>query len=197
MRLGLEFFDEQENVESLKAEILEMEKIVAALLEAEWLNSRHAELSRSQVNVGSLVESLLEDFFSRDKDRIRIQMPDRSFAASLDEARITLLLKNLVSNALRYSKPEDGPVDLIVSKDGEELVIVVKDCGPGLSAEQVAHIGEPFYRGDPSRARESGGTGLGLYLGMLVAKAHGGSLKLLPASGQGATFEVRLPLIEP
>lgn len=197
MRLGLEFFDDQDNVDSLKAEILEMEKIVNALLEAERLNSRHAELSRSPVDVGSLVSKLITDFFSRDTHRIRTQLPDEPVSASLDEARISLLLKNLVSNALRYSRPEDGPINLKISTAGDELVIVVKDSGPGLSADQAAHLGEPFYRGDPSRARESGGTGLGLYLGMLVANAHGGSLKLLPTDDQGATFEVRLPLIAP
>ena len=104
------------------------------------------------------------------------------------------MLKNLVANALRYSKPEDGPVVLSAAIDGGELVLGVRDHGPGLSRDQAAHIGEPFYRSDRSRARESGGTGLGLYLASLVATAHGGSLELLDTGESGAAFEVRIPL---
>jgi signal transduction histidine kinase len=195
MRLGLEFIDDEESAESLRGEIREMEKIVVSLLEAERLNTRHAELRRTDAEVGALVRELVDDFFKRDAGRIRLDLPDSPIRASLDEARITLLLKNLVSNALRYAKPEDGPVVISAAVDGSELVLGVSDNGPGLSQEQAAHIGEPFYRADKSRARESGGTGLGLYLATLAAKAHGGSVQLLQPEERGARFQVRIPLI--
>jgi len=195
MRLGLEFVDDETSAENLKAEIVEMEKIVVSLLEAERLNSRHAKLSRTQVNVADLISDLLRDFFSRDIERIQVEVPTQAVTASLDEARITLLLKNLLANALRYSKPEDGPVELRLVSTGSEIVITVADNGPGLSKDQADHIGEPFYRSDQSRARESGGTGLGLYLAKLVANVHGGTLKYLGNGDQGACFEVRIPLI--
>ena len=196
MRLALEFFGDDENVESLKAEIAEMEKIVVSLLEAERLNSRHAQLSRTQVVISELINELLDDFFSREADRIRVNLPAERITAFVDEARITLLLKNLISNALRYSKPKDGLVELTVSATGGELLMTVTDHGPGLSQDQADHIGEPFYRSDPSRARKSGGSGLGLYLATLVANAHGGTLKLLDNDDQGASFEVRIPLTD-
>jgi signal transduction histidine kinase len=195
MRLALEFLDDKENAQSLKAEILEMEKIVVSLLEAERLNSRHAQLSRSQVIIGELIRELLDDFFARDAERIEVNLPTEPVTAYVDEARITLLLKNLISNALRYSKPEDGRVQLAISATDSELVMSVADQGPGLSKDQAEHIGEPFYRSDSSRARESGGTGLGLYLATLVANAHGGSLTLLDTNDHGAYFQVRIPLI--
>ena len=196
MRLVLEFLEDEEQAESLKAEIVEMEKIVVSLLEAERLNSRHVKLSRTDADVGSLVKSLLDDYFSRDMDRISVSLPEEPISASIDEARISLLLKNLLSNALRYSRPEEGLVELTVTARGGDLVMTVADNGPGLSEDQAEHIGEPFYRGDPSRARESGGSGLGLYLATLVARAHGGTLELLDSGGQGACFEVRIPLME-
>ena len=195
MRLELEFLDDEEKVESLKTEIGEMEKIVVSLLEAERLNSRHAQLSRTQVIIGELINELLDDFFARDAERISVSLPAEPVTADVDEARITLLLKNLIANALRYSRPEDGLVELMVATNDSELVMTVTDHGPGLSQDEAEHIGEPFYRGDASRARESGGTGLGLYLATLVANAHGGSLKLLDTDGHGASFEVRIPLI--
>ena len=196
MRLELEFLDDKEKAESLKVEINEMEKIVVSLLEAERLNSRHAQLSRTQVIVGELVNELLDDFFAREADRISVNLPAEPVTIFVDEARLTLLLKNLISNALRYSKPEDGLVELVISTTDHELAMTVTDHGPGLSDDQAEHIGEPFYRSDASRARESGGSGLGLYLATLVANAHGGSLKLLDTEDQGASFEVRIPLID-
>jgi len=196
MRLELEFLDDKEKAESLRVEINEMEKIVVSLLEAERLNSRHAQLSRTQVIVGELVNELLDDFFAREADRISVNLPAEPVTIFVDEARLTLLLKNLISNALRYSKPEDGLVELVISTTDHELAMTVTDHGPGLSDDQAEHIGEPFYRSDASRARESGGSGLGLYLATLVANAHGGSLKLLDTEDQGASFEVRIPLID-
>jgi len=195
MRLELEFLDDEEKVESLKTEIREMEKIVVSLLEAERLNSRHAQLSRTHVTIGELINELLDDFFARDADRISVSLPAEPVTAHIDEARITLLLKNLIANALRYSRPGDGLVELVVATSDSELIMTVTDHGPGLSQDQAEHIGEPFYRSDASRARESGGTGLGLYLATLVATAHGGALKLLDTDDQGARFEVRIPLI--
>ena len=171
-----------------------MEKIVVSLLEAERLNSRHAPLTRADTDIRALINDLMDDFFSRDRSRIRLELPAQDLRANVDEARITLLLKNLVGNALRYSRPDEGPVVLSASATDDELVLGVRDYGPGLSADQAAHIGEPFYRSDKSRTRESGGSGLGLYLASLVATAHGGSLELLDTGPSGAAFEVRIPL---
>jgi two-component system, OmpR family, sensor kinase len=85
-------------------------------------------------------------------------------------------------------------VELTIAAEGPELIFQVRDRGPGVSPDQAEHIGEPFYRGDPSRTRDTGGTGLGLYLATLVARAHGGSLELVETGEPGACFEARLPL---
>jgi signal transduction histidine kinase len=194
MRLGLEFLEESEHKEEIRNEILEMEKIVASLLEAERLSVRHARLARTQIDVSQLIDELLDDFFSREQQRIEVHKPIEPVTANIDEARITLLLKNLLNNALRYSKPEDGPVELSFSREHSELVLTVRDHGPGVPADQAAYLGEPFHRVDPSRTRASGGTGLGLYLATLVAKAHGGTLELINTGQPGACFETRIPL---
>ena len=194
LRLAIEFLDDADDRETIRAEIAEMEKIVVSLLEAERLNDRHAMLARSDVSVSALIDELLDDFFSRDRHRIEVANNIGNSHANLDEARITLLLKNLLSNALRYSPEDSGPVTLTIDREGEELVFRVRDHGPGIAPEHAERIGEPFYRGDPSRARQTGGTGLGLYLATLVARAHDGSLTLIDTGGDGACFEVRLPV---
>ena len=194
IRLELEFVNDAERADSLKAEVAEMEKIVVALVEAERLNSRHEELSRTEVVFGDLIDRLIEDFFPREADRLEVDLPADPIVAELDEARVALLFKNLLRNALHYSTPESGLITLAAILEDGEIVATVSDNGPGLSQDQADHLGEPFYRSDTSRTRESGGTGLGLYLASLVANAHGGSLSLLDTNDQGASFEIRLPL---
>jgi signal transduction histidine kinase len=194
LRLVAEFIDTAVQKESVRSEVDEMEKIVQALLEAERLNTRHAVLARSNVIVRDLVQDMLADFFSREIDRIVFVDRCGEEPVSVDPARITLLLKNLLSNALRYSPSAAGPIELVAEWRGDELIFRVRDHGPGISPEQVMRLGEPFYRGDPSRTRKTGGSGLGLYLATLIARAHGGTLKLIANGPDGATFETTLPV---
>lgn len=193
LRLALEFFSDGEDKENLRTEIVEMERIISSLLEAERLNERHAILNRTPVNIQELVEQLIENFFSRDKKRIEIACPEFDVVADVDDARIMLLLKNLLGNALRYTPGEAGAVILAVTKSEQDLVITVTDRGPGFSEDQKQNIGEPFFRGDPSRTRSTGGTGLGLYLAKLVAEAHGGTLSLDSTYESGARLIIVLP----
>ena len=193
LRLSLEFIDDGEGKENLRAEIAEMEQIVSTLLEAERLNTRHAALNRTEVHVRELVDQLVATYFGRDKARIEVQFEDDSIVANVDDTRLILLIKNLLSNALRYSGEDSGPVSLEVSQDKGVLVIKVRAHGPGFSREQADNIGEPFFRGDPSRTRQTGGAGLGLYLTKLVVVAHGGTLKLDETYTDGACLVVRLP----
>lgn len=194
MRIQTELIDDKEDQESLRAEVAEMDKIVMSLLEAERLSEGHAPLVRRPTRVGELIENMVDDYFSRDKDRLLLDMREPDLVVDLDRPRMELCLKNLVSNALRYSPVDSGPVTLSVRSSPYEVVFRVKDQGPGIPADQAEHIGEPFYRSDPSRDRQTGGTGLGLYLATLVARAHGGSLDLVDNHEPGACFEVRVPL---
>lgn len=192
LKLALELADDRTDSEGLRGDVEEMEKIISTLLEAERLNSRHAGLTVARVDASALIEQLIDNFFPRDRDRIVVTGPER-FWFTVDEARITLLLKNLVSNALRYSRREDGPIEIELDTVADAWRVRVRDHGPGIAAEQIPFIGEPFYRGDPSRTRATGGSGLGLYLARLVAEAHGGRLELDRSVSDGACFVVTLP----
>ena len=197
LRLMTEFLENESDQESIRIEVKEMEKIVVDLLEAERLNTRHVQLAREDVNVARLVEKLIDDFFARDRERINVVDRSEGLVANIDEARVSLLLKNLLSNAIRYSPESAGPIELIIDRDGDDLVLRVEDRGPGIPDDHAEHIGEPFYRGDPSRTRKTGGSGLGLYLATLIAKAHGGTLELVSGDATGACLEVRLPIEAP
>lgn len=200
MRLAIELMDAPESssdssgdAAGMQSDVAEMERVIVTLIEAERLNSRHATLHRTDCNMRHLVANLIDDFFERDRERIEVEFTGVQRPVEIDEVRIILLLKNLLSNALRYSTDDAGSVRLSVEVLPHELVLAVQDRGPGIPEAQREYIGEPFFRGDPSRTRQTGGSGLGLYLATLVAKAHGGSLTLDQEYRDGARFVVRMP----
>ena len=194
LRLALEFLPEDTGREGIATDIDEMERIIGTLLEAERLNDRHAALHKSAVEPLALANSVIADYFSRDSQHIRVIAESELKAVNIDEPRVILLLKNLLSNALRYTDPDGAPITVGVRLGNGKLQISVTDSGPGFPHDQIEHIGEPFWRGDPSRTRGTGGSGLGLYLTRLVATAHGGSLRLDERHVGGARFIVELPV---
>ena len=193
IRLALELADDSTQLRGLRADVAEMEKIITTLLEAERLNTRHAALTISSVPAREIVDRVIDDYFAADRDRIRVRGP-ADLRVQVDEARLTLIVKNLVANALRYTPADGGTVDVEVASEGGRWRLGVSDQGPGIPADQVQHVGEPFYRGDPSRTRGTGGSGLGLYLARLAAQAHGGTLELDREQVRGARFVVTLPV---
>ncbi|MFA5112568.1 MAG: ATP-binding protein, partial [Desulfobaccales bacterium] len=101
---------------------------------------------------------------------------------------------NLIDNAVKYS-PAARPVQVEARVEPGEVVILVKDQGPGIAPEHLARLFERFYRVDPGRSRKVGGTGLGLAIVKHIAQAHGGYVTLQSAPGKGSTFFIHLPQI--
>ncbi|MEO6713088.1 MAG: HAMP domain-containing sensor histidine kinase [Mycobacteriales bacterium] len=110
-----------------------------------------------------------------------------------DEARLRQVFGNLVSNAVTHTSADARAV-VTVGTDGADAVLEVSDTGPGLSPEAAARVFERFYRADTSRTRAAGGTGLGLSIVAALVAAHGGTVAVETAPGEGSTFRVRLPL---
>ena len=112
----------------------------------------------------------------------------------LQGARTELLsaVSNLVSNAVRYT-PAGGRIEVEWREQGDELVLSVRDTGPGIAPEHLPRLSERFYRVDRSRSRETGGTGLGLAITKHVAQRHGGALRITSQLGAGSTFMLVLP----
>jgi signal transduction histidine kinase len=114
-------------------------------------------------------------------------------AARADRDRVIQVIGNYLSNALRYA-PEGSSVTLTGARQGHEVVIGVRDEGPGLSAEQLAHLFERFYRPDPSRSRALGGAGIGLAIARALAEAMGGRAWVeSEGTGRSSTFFLALP----
>lgn len=111
-----------------------------------------------------------------------------------DPDRIRQLLLIILDNALKYSGPE-RPVVVRVAKDHATAVVEVEDAGIGISPADLEHVFERFFRADPARSRDPGGTGLGLPIARWIVQQHGGELQLSSVPGQGTIATVRLPLV--
>ena len=112
-----------------------------------------------------------------------------------DRVRLRQIVDNLLANVRAYT-PADSGVSVTLSRVNGSAEIAVKDSGPGIDAEHLAHVFERFYRADASRARASGGVGLGLAIVAAVAEAHGGTVSASSEPGHGATFRIALPLAD-
>jgi signal transduction histidine kinase len=193
-KVAMEFIDDQKLRQAILEDLNEMEQLIADLLESEALNSRHAILRREIVDPGQLVESVVFSDFANRNDGIALHLDQNLPQAELDVTRMRLLLRNLIDNALRYNPAGAEPVEVRVRVVEGKLRIDVQDHGPGIPAEHVAHVTEPFYRADPARSRSTGGVGLGLYLCKRVAEVHGGSLSIVSSADSGTCVSAVLPL---
>jgi signal transduction histidine kinase len=129
----------------------------------------------------------------------KVSEPLEKFRVPLAPEDCTLLLCNLLLNALQHSPPASG-VEFNLNTDSQAAILVIQDHGDGIPAEALPHVFDRFYRGDPSRTRNTGGTGLGLAIAQAIAQRAGGSVSIAsqpdPAlPNQGATVTVRLPMV--
>lgn len=170
----------------LAADIDQMEAMIAATLG--FVSDATRPRERTKMELASLVESIVDE------------MAETGAAATIDRTEklvveadpiaLRRLVSNLVENALKYG----GAARARVYAEAGEAVIEVDDDGPGIPEHERERVFEPFFRGEPSRNRETGGIGLGLAVVRSVARAHGGDAELINRPGGGLTARVRLPL---
>jgi signal transduction histidine kinase len=163
-------------------------------------------LDLSRLETGSeLDESVALDAVVRDESE-RFEDPAAEAGVALEVAAervprvrgsgrdLALLVRNLVDNAIRYTRP-GGRVEVGLGSRNGEVVLTVLDTGLGIPTRDVPRIFERFYRVDRARSRETGGTGLGLSIVKHVVENHGGTIGVSSELGQGTRFEVRLPAV--
>ncbi|MFF5079968.1 ATP-binding protein [Actinoplanes sp. NPDC000266] len=134
-----------------------------------------------------------------------IELEVRDSAESLvvngDDARLRQVIGNLMTNALVHTPPEATVTLRVYAEAGGRAAFEVSDTGPGLTENQKAHIFERFYRVDEARTRNTQraatGTGLGLAIVAAIVRSHQGTVEVISESGQGATFKVTLPTLNP
>ncbi|HSV79348.1 MAG TPA: HAMP domain-containing sensor histidine kinase [Ramlibacter sp.] len=188
-RLNTELLPEEGEPGARRAALLrdlqEMADLVTDLLEGERLGQGHAALHREPTDLAALLREAVQN------EPVRVAIAPELPLLQVDRARMRLLLRNLVGNAVRHGAGAQAPV-VTLARDGSTIVLTVRDHGAGVTEADLPHLTEPFYRPDAARERATGGVGLGLYLCRLVAQAHGGTLVLRNAQ-PGLEAVVRLP----
>ena len=188
---------DQETFHSLLEETQRLSRLIDELRELSLLDAGELRLVKRDTNLSALSGQLVKAFQPHaEAAGIALCYQDAGAPVQLpaDSDRIAQVLRNLLSNALHYT-PQGGRVEVRLEQRGGQAVCTVSDTGPGLSAEEQARVFDRFWRNDLSRARHSGGSGLGLSIAKRLVEAHGGALWVRSTPGQGSTFGFGLPMM--
>ena len=174
-----------------RTQLARLEWITSNLLDLSRLDAGLVKLDLAGRDVGDLLDAAAAPFRVQAQEReitLTVNAPSTPLTVVCDLARIEMVLTNLLDNALKFT-PEHGRVTLGAASVGESVHLWVEDSGPGISADDLPHIFERFYRGHSS-AR---GSGLGLAIAQSISAAHGGQVMVESQPGHGSRFTVALP----
>jgi signal transduction histidine kinase/BarA-like signal transduction histidine kinase len=186
--------------EIIERQIHHMTRLVDDLLDVSRITRGKIELREQAVTLTSTVERAVEiarPLIDERGHRLTLELPAEPITFIADPARIEQVLANLLNNAAKYTEI-GGRIWLSARRERNDLVISVRDNGPGLAADQIAHVFDLFMQGQEARARARGGLGIGLTLAKRLVQMHGGDIEARSnGSGGGAEFVVRLPIRSP
>lgn len=166
--------------------------MIQDLVDVVRLEAGQMRLDKQPTSLICVVTDLLDrSSASLDTERIKADIPADLPPALIDPDKFERILLNLLTNALKYSYPQ---TEIIVraSAAGDEAIVSVSDCGPGIAADDLPHIFDRFYRAKGSAAAE--GSGLGLYIARMLVEAHGGRIWAESEPGRGSSFCFTIPL---
>jgi len=158
---------------------------------------RQLELYLSEVDLPRVVMEVSERFGGGENDpAVRVNLAAAPAAVGADEYLLGQLLEELINNAVKFSPPY-ASVQVDVTQEGDDALIVIDDQGMGMSAHQHDRVFDPFYQGQEDSARLTGGLGLGLYMSRKIVESHGGEIWFEPKPPPGMKVCLTLPLAGP
>jgi signal transduction histidine kinase len=187
----------QENLVSILEQNQLLTHLVEDLRTLALSDADELTLFREPTDITQLLEQITEQFQPQaEQQKIRLQYHARSCPEiPIDKRRFGQVLNNLLHNALQHT-PEGGEIILTLNNTETHTEITVRDTGPGIPVEALPYIFERFYRTDTSRARDQGGSGLGLTIARRLAEAHNGELMAANHPDGGAVFKLILPITD-
>jgi len=189
MRISLEMMGESDERENLVADIAELETMVTELLEGARIQSPHGGLDLGETGLADILEDVCRTFDGADPG-VELRAGGTETVLMADPARLRLLFRNVIANAVKYSPAGGEPVEVTLETRPGEVVVTVRDHGCGIPEDELPLVFEPFYRVDKSRSKETGGYGLGMHLSKKIMEAHGGRIEIGSAPGGGTTVRL-------
>jgi signal transduction histidine kinase len=195
MKVALEFVKDDQTRALVQSDIEEMEAMITHILETARMHHDHSGLNIQKIDLVEIIDGVVAIY--------RQQSPGVIFSDSSslvkcmgDPEQIKTVLKNLLDNAIKYSREDSKAVRISTYAKAGRAVIEIEDSGIGIEPEVLKYIWEPFYRVDKSRTRDTGGYGLGLSLCKTIIEAHGGRIDIHSIPGKGTTVCLSIPTQE-
>lgn len=181
----------------LDRQVAQMSRLVSDLIDVSRMTRGVLSLHREETELIGVIQSAVEPLTHRFEERrlqLEIDLPSDPIHLSADTVRLHQVLGNLLDNAVKYNDP-GGTVRIEARREGDTAVVSVRDYGPGIAADLMPRLFEPFVQGKQGPDRGHGGLGLGLTLCYRIVVLHGGTFEAVSAgSGTGAEFIIRLPI---
>ncbi|MBI3763242.1 MAG: HAMP domain-containing protein [Chloroflexi bacterium] len=188
-----------ENVAAVHRQTVVLSRLVADLRDLALAEAGQLRLERQPISLSNVMAEVSEGLEAKAREKgvtLKIEAPGALPPVAADEQRITQVLFNLLSNALRHT-PAGGTIATSAEQRDGRVLISVRDTGTGIAPEDLPHVFDRFYRADRSRARATGGSGLGLTIAKQIVEAHEGQIWAQSWLGAGSTFAFSLPLSGP
>lgn len=173
-----------------------MIRLVNDLLQLSKMDSRDYDLNREIVNFNQFFNRIIDRFELSKSDHVTFvrMLSDKSYYVDIDTDKLTQVIDNIISNAIKYS-PDGGNIRFGVVVTDSILKVMISDDGMGIPSENVDRVFDRFYRVDRARARSMGGTGLGLAIAREMIEAHGGRIWAESEEGHGTTIFFTLDIL--
>jgi signal transduction histidine kinase len=191
LKVALALLPDSAKKTQAEADAAEMEAMITELLEFERLRDPRTLRTTREDLVALLREAART--YREGPPGIRVSAHPPEIPADLDADGVRTILRNLLGNAAKYSLPDSREIELSAKCDGLNLIVQVKDDGPGIPDADLAYLFDPFFRVDRSRSRKTGGYGLGLSICKRIVEAHGGRIQATNNPGRGACFTLTFP----
>ncbi|MBT2638725.1 MULTISPECIES: cell wall metabolism sensor histidine kinase WalK [unclassified Bacillus (in: firmicutes)] len=181
-------------LETTRGETERMIRLVNDLLQLSKLDSVDYRLSKEWVNFPVFFNRIIDRFEMTKEQNVSFkrEITEDAIFVEIDEDKITQVLDNIISNAMKYS-PEGGTITFRVKELDDQIVASISDEGVGIPKDNLDKIFDRFYRVDKARTRKLGGTGLGLAIAKEMVNAHGGRIWAESVEGKGTTVQFTLP----
>ena len=187
-----------DTVRSLDEEAALLSRLVDDLQELSLAEAGELKLICQAENIGELIKQTVGGLQAQATTKglsVSVDLPDKLPLVNIDSPRISQVLRNLLENALAHTAEGDA-ITVTAAQQGNWLEVSVTDTGEGIPAEDLPNIFERFYRVDKSRARTTGGSGLGLTITKRLVEAHGGTITVESEQGKGSRFSFTLPVAD-